>query len=88
MFGGVGIYLDGVMPALVVRGTAYLKVDARSRGRLEGLGAEPFTYARGDGKTVVMSFLTVPDAAWEDGDLFEELASGALEAARRTQVRR
>ena len=42
MFGGFGIYLDGVMFALIADDVLYLKVDDRTRPDYEAAGAAPF----------------------------------------------
>ncbi len=47
MFSGAGLFCDGVMFGLVVRGVIYLKADETSRADFEREGCEPFTYVRG-----------------------------------------
>src|SRR5690242_16137806 len=47
MFSGAGLYYDGVMFGLVVRGTIYLKADHTSIADFEREGSGPFTYTRG-----------------------------------------
>jgi len=44
MFGGYGIYRDGLMFALVADDVLYLKVDAGNRADFESAGSEPFAY--------------------------------------------
>ena len=44
MFGGAGIYADGVMFAILVDDTLYLKADEVSRRAFETEGMGPFTY--------------------------------------------
>jgi DNA transformation protein len=44
MFGGAGIYADGVMFAILVDDTLYLKADEASRRAFETEGMGPFTY--------------------------------------------
>jgi DNA transformation protein and related proteins len=53
MFGGAGIYADGLMFALVVDDVIYLKADDGTMPAFEQEGMSPFTYtarggARGD----------------------------------------
>ena len=56
MFGGHGIYHDGVMIGLIADGVFYLKVDDENRGTFEAEGCKPFTYRRkGQTKYVAMS---------------------------------
>jgi len=44
MFGGAGIYADGLMFGLVVDDVIYLKADAHTAPRFEREGCGPFTY--------------------------------------------
>ncbi|HSM23090.1 MAG TPA: TfoX/Sxy family protein, partial [Rubrivivax sp.] len=58
MFGGHGIYCDGVMFALIAEDVLYFKVDDQNRPRFEALGAGPFRpYAD---RPVTMSYYEVP----------------------------
>lgn len=42
MFGGYGVFAEGVMFAIVdTKGTPFLRVDDASQGKFESLGAEP-----------------------------------------------
>lgn len=66
MFGGHGIYRDDVMFGLEIDGALFLKTDDESRPQFEAAGARPLTYARQDGRTVVMSFWSLPDEALDD----------------------
>lgn len=68
MFGGFGIYADGVMFALSAEGLLYLKADEHTIPAFEREGARPFTYtARGKGngrsKRVAMSYWRLPTAS-------------------------
>ena len=42
MFGGVGLYLDGLFFALIDDDTLYFKADEASRRRYEAAGSRPF----------------------------------------------
>ena len=44
MFGGHGVYLDGVMIGVVMEDALYLKVDAETRLHFEAVGSEPYVY--------------------------------------------
>ena len=69
MFGGHGIYLDGVMFALVHEDELYLKVDDVTEARFEAAGLPRFVYAKKSGGTMSMSYRRAPVAALDDGDL-------------------
>jgi DNA transformation protein len=80
MFGGAGVFRDGLMFALVVDDTLYLKVDKRNRPDYEAAAMAPFTYARGQARTA-MSYWACPPHLLEDGDAFTEWARKAFDAA-------
>lgn len=82
MFGGLGVFMDGVMFALVAYERLYFKVDDQTRSRFAAAGSEPFVY-EGKGKPIEMSYWTAPDDAMDDPDLFETWARLGVEAARR-----
>jgi DNA transformation protein and related proteins len=42
MFGGVGLYCDGVFFGIIAADVIYLKVDAANRGDFERAGMQPF----------------------------------------------
>ncbi len=65
MFGGWGIYKDGIMFGLVDESELFLKVGELNRAEREALGCSPYVYARKDGKKVTMSFWSVPSDALE-----------------------
>ena len=85
MFGGAGLYRDGVMFALVAYDTLYLKADARTRADFERAGMGPFTY-EGKNEPVTMSYFQAPPDAMEDGDLLSDWARRAYDAALRAKA--
>ena len=84
MFGGAGIYRDGVMFGLVSARDLYLKCDETTSERFEEAGCHPFVYEK-DGKTVEMSYWSVPEEALDDGELLKRWADLAYQAALRTR---
>lgn len=87
MFGGWGLFLDGVMIALVARGQLYFKTDGQSKARFAEAGAEPFVYHR-QRTPVALSYWSAPAGSLEDPA--EALAWGelAVAAARRNAAAR
>ena len=82
MFGGAGIYHDGVMFGLIAGDDAiYLKAEGTMAKAMSQDGSEPFLYHR-DGKVRKMSYWSLPEAAWEDPDLALIWARRAWEIAR------
>jgi DNA transformation protein and related proteins len=77
MFGGGGIYADGLMFAIVTGGMIYLKADAQTIPAFEKEGLKPFTYAPKGRKQISFSYWRMPDRLYDDAD---ELACWAREA--------
>lgn len=65
MFGGHGLYHEGLMFALVADNHLYLKVDDQNRPNFEALGLKPFTFPM-KGKEVVMSYVAAPDSIFDN----------------------
>lgn len=74
MFGGAGLYRDGVMFGLVAEDTFYLKADDRNRKDFEAVGMGPFVYDGKNGKQLAMPYFQVPSNVLEDR---EQLAGWA-----------
>jgi DNA transformation protein len=84
MFGGYGIYRQGLMFALVSDDVLYLKVDDRNRPAYEAAGTGPFTYD-GKGRTVTLPYWEAPSDLFDDADAMIEWAKGAFAAALRAR---
>ena len=82
MFGGAGIYADGVCFAIEHGGEVFLKVDVFSQPSFAETGSSPFIYVA-RGKPMPTSFWRLPSIAHEDADELRRWASLGLEAARR-----
>jgi DNA transformation protein len=85
MFGGYGIYHDGIMFGLVENDTLYLKADETTRELFESKGLAQFQYSRA-GKVVKMSYYRAPDEIYDDRDKAAVWASRAYEAALRQSI--
>ncbi|MGR4068581.1 TfoX/Sxy family protein [Halomonas sp. LR3S48] len=85
MFGGHGLYHQGLMFALVADDTLYLKADDGNVGDFEREGLEPFLYHKA-GREVRMSYYRAPEAIFEDQELAAEWAGGAFAAALRAKA--
>jgi DNA transformation protein len=82
MFGGHGIFLDGLMFGLVADSILYLKVDKETENEFKAKGLEAFTYNK-KGKEFHMSYYQVPEEALEDADEMKSWANKAYGAALR-----
>ena len=83
MFGGAGLFADGVMFGLVSGGQIYLKVDATTVPCFEREQCEPFEYSTKNGKRALTSYWRLPDRLYDDADELARWARRALAAARR-----
>jgi DNA transformation protein and related proteins len=83
MFGGGGIYADGLMFAIVTGGVIYLKADAQTIPAFEKEGLKPFTYAPKGGKQISLSYWRMPDRLYDDADELARWAREAVMAAHR-----
>ena len=84
MFGGLGVFHNGVMIALVADGQLFMKVDDQTVSLFEDAGSSPFVYS-GKGKPVQMSYWSLPEDAYDDPDMMREWAERAYSAALRTK---
>jgi len=82
MFGGHGVYRDGVIVAIVIDEAIYLKVDDATRAAFEAAGSAPFVY-EAKGKRVPMSYWSVPEDALDSPQEFRPWAQRAWETALR-----
>ena len=79
MFGGHGLYKDGVIFGIIVDDVLYLKVDETNRSDYEAEGSQPFTYqAKGRSKPTAMSYWEVPARFTDDRDAVTALAEKSL----------
>ena len=82
MFGGVGVYHEGLFFALMDDDTLYLKVDDGNRGTFEEAGMGPF---RPFGDERAMQYYELPADLLEDPERLRPWVDGALDAARRAR---
>lgn len=87
MFGGHGVYLDGLMFAIVSQDALYLKADAMNRIEFEQAGCEIFGYAR-KGKRATINFFRAPADAMESPELMLPWARSAYAAALRANAKK
>ena len=83
MFGGSGLFNDGVMIALIADAELYLKTDDVSRPQFEAQGLPAFTYSKTATQQVKMSYHLAPDEFFEDPEAAGEWTRLAIAAARR-----
>jgi DNA transformation protein len=84
MFSGAGVFADGLMLALAVRGIIYLKADERTFPAFDRENCGPFTYQRKSQTRAIGSFRRMPERLYDEPDELAQWAAQALEAARRS----
>jgi DNA transformation protein len=86
MFGGWGIYRDGVFFALIAEDTLYFKSDEESRAEFERASPGPFVFTK-KGERIVTHYYAVPEDAFEDPRVMARWArlgyAAALRAAKK-----
>lgn len=85
MFGGVGIYADGLFFALMADDVLYLKVDDSNRGDFEALGSAPF---RPYGDDRAMQYYELPAELLEDTDALRGWVHKAVAVAAAAKRRK
>jgi len=87
MFGGHGIFLDGLMFALIADGILYLKADKESENEFKQQDLEAFSYNK-QGKVMKMSYYQAPEDALEDSEVMRDWANMAYAAAIRASAKK
>jgi DNA transformation protein len=83
MFGGAGVFADGVMFALVADDTLYFKADDATRADFEAEDMPVFSYETKDGRKSLVSYWRAPERLFDDPEEMQAWASKALGVARR-----
>jgi DNA transformation protein and related proteins len=90
MFGGAGIYREGLMFALVFDGAIFLKVDEASIPDFEREGSRPFVYTRAKSPGKVgrasLSYWRLPERLYDDPEELAVWAERALAIAQRKKI--
>ena len=90
LFGGAGLYADGLIFGLVFDGAIFLKVDELSIPDFEREGSKPFVYTRAKSPGRVgrhsMSYWRLPERLYDDPDELVVWAERALAIAERKKL--
>lgn len=82
MFGGHGIFLDGLMFGLIAGGDLYLKADDVNVEDFLSRGLDPFSYYKKE-KEFKLSYFQAPEETLDDGEAMREWGNKAYDAALR-----
>ena len=85
MFGGAGIYAEGVMFALVLADEIMIKATGSLAEDLEAQGSTAFVY-EAKGKSSKMSYWRLPETAFDDPEETLNLARRALLCAHEAKA--
>ncbi len=80
LFGGKGIYFEGVIIAIEYEGGILLKGDDQSAAALEAAGGKRWGYQARSGKLTYMPYWSVPETAFDDPDDMAQWVRLAYEA--------
>ncbi len=83
MFGGAGVYCDGLFFAILDDEAIYLKSDDETQREFERAGLSPFQYEMKDGSLASMSYYAAPGDIFDDADELKRWTRLALDAAAR-----
>lgn len=85
MFGGYGLFREGLMFALVVGDELFFKTDAGNVTQFEQAGSRPFVY-QGQNRVVQMSYWSAPASSLESSAEMGEWCHSAYGSALRAQA--
>ena len=86
LFGGAGIYAEGILIGAVFRDEVYLKADAETASRFDAEGCGTFEYTTKTGTRAIASFRKLPERLYDDADELADWAREALGVARRNSA--
>lgn len=87
MFGGHGIFIDGLMFGLIADDTLYFKTDSANRLEFDHRGLAAFRYRRA-GRDITMSYRQAPPEALDDSETLLPWAQSGYAATRRQAAKK
>ena len=87
MFGGWGVFLEGVMFALIAGDALFFRVDDETKHSFLEADSEPFVY-EARGKTMEMAYWLAPAGSLENSEALLPWAELGLAAAKRVRANR
>ncbi|MBY0561801.1 TfoX/Sxy family protein [Hyphomicrobium sp.] len=82
MFGGVGVYFDGIFFAIIDDGAIYLKTSDETRPRFAAEGSRAFSYMTKNGRAELHSYWLLPERLLDDTEDLRDWASASVAAAK------
>lgn len=78
MFGGFGLYKNGIIFGIIADDGLYFKVDDSNAAEYRAFDSSPFTYERGNHQKTTMSYWLIPHDMLEDRERVQELALASV----------
>jgi DNA transformation protein len=88
MFGGWGLYHEGLFFALVADDVLYLKADDENRAEFDARGLEPWVFAPKHGQRIVTQYRQAPEEGFEDAAVMAKWARSGYGAALRAAAKK
>lgn len=86
MFGGIGIFREGIMFGLVADEVLYFRADETTSKAFADEGQGPWSYEARSGKAMVMPYWRVPERLFDEPDEFAIWARQAFNSAYTAKV--
>lgn len=87
MFGGAGVYRNGIGFGILDDDTFFIKADTTFGGELKKQGSKPWSYSlKKDGTVRDIAYWSLPANAADDGDEASALAKRSFEIAKRVDA--
>ena len=86
MFGGLGVFRDGIMFAMSVEDTLYLRCDPGRAADFEAEGSAPVVFKSHTGKDMPMPYWRAPERLFDEPDEFRAWAERAFADAWRIKA--
>ena len=87
MFGGAGLFREGLMFGLIADETLLLKADDTTKADFEAEGSSPFLYTK-NGKSMEMSYWRLPERLYDEPAELTEWAHRAFAVAVRADSKK
>lgn len=87
MFGGAGLFRDGLMFALISEDVLYLKADEMTIAAFEAEGCGPFAYGTKKGAREIRSYWRAPEFLLDEDEEMLQWCRRAAEVATRTAAK-
>jgi len=85
MFGGYGLYIDGVIFGILAYNKLFLKTDDNNRPDFEKAKSQPFAYQKSTGKMISLSYWECPALVKKDPIKLRQWITRSLAASRNSK---